>query len=348
RGLLTVAGNPVLSTPDGRRLDRNLAGLDFMVSIDIYINETTRHADVILPPTSPLEHDHYDLAFHTLAIRDTARYTPPLYAKPKDARHDWEIFLELQKRLQPKPKMASRLSRMATSRLQPSGLLDLILRRGPHGKGFLPGRDGLTLKKLRAEPHGIDLGPLKPSLPERLFTDDKRIHAAPEPVIGDFDRLDERFKTLVDEGVGSGLVLISRRQVRSNNSWMHNYRRLMRGKDRCTLMMHPDDAAARGIEDGAEVTVRSRVGEIDVPAEVTEELMPGVVSLPHGWGHNRRGVRLQVANEHPGASVNDLTDTELLDELSGNAALSGVPVTVELALGGAPSANASPGQAAGG
>ncbi|MEO1365552.1 MAG: molybdopterin oxidoreductase family protein [Acidobacteriota bacterium] len=347
RGLLTVAGNPVLSTPDGQRLERNLAGLDFMVSIDLYINETTRHADVILPPTSPLEHDHYDLAFHTLAIRDTARYTPPLFAKPKDARHDWEIFLELQKRLQPKPKMAARFSRMATSRLQPSGLLDLLLRRGPHGKGFLPGRDGLTLKKLRAEPHGVDLGPLKPSLPERLFTEDKRIHAAPEPVVGDFDRLEERFKTLVDEGVGSGLVLISRRQVRSNNSWMHNYRRLMRGKDRCTLMIHPDDAAARGIADGSGVTVRSRVGEVDVPAEVTDELMPGVVSLPHGWGHDRRGVRLSVASERPGASVNDLTDTELLDELSGNAALSGVPVTVELAPGGAPPGDA-PSRAAGG
>ncbi|MEM8993174.1 MAG: molybdopterin oxidoreductase family protein, partial [Acidobacteriota bacterium] len=309
--------------------------------------ETTRHADVILPPTSPLEHDHYDLAFHTLAIRDTARYTPPLYAKPKDARHDWEIFLELQKRLQPKPKMATRFSRMATSCLRPSGLLDLLLRRGPHGKGFLPGRDGLTLKKLRAEPHGIDLGPLKSSLPERLFTEDKRIHAAPESVVDDFDRLEDRFKTLVDEGVGSGLVLISRRQVRSNNSWMHNYRRLMRGKDRCTLMIHPDDAAARGIGDGAGVTVRSRVGEVDVPAEVTDELMPGVVSLPHGWGHDRRGVRLSVASEHPGASVNDLTDTGRLDELSGNAALSGVPVTVELAPGGSPPGDATD-RAAGG
>lgn len=330
RGLLTSAGNPVLSTPDGRRLERALGGLDFMVSIDLYINETTRHADLILPPTSPLEHDHYDLVFHALAIHDTARYSPPLYRKPEGAMHDWEILLELQRRLDPKPKLGKRLGRAAVAKAGPSGMLDIALRRGPHGKGFLPGRDGLTLKKLRAEPHGVDLGPLKPSLPQRLFTPDKRIRAAPADIVADFERLKERFKSLLDEGFGSGLVLISRRQVRSNNSWMHNYQRLMRGKDRCTLMMHPDDAAARGVADGRRVRVRSRVGELEVPAEVTDELMPGVVSLPHGWGHGRDGARLQVANRHPGASVNDLTDTERLDELSGNAALSGVPVTVEL------------------
>lgn len=340
RALVTSAGNPVLSTPAGHRLDDAFAGLDFMVSVDLYLNETTRHAHLILPPTPPLEHDHYDLAFLQLAVRNVARYSPPLFEPPAGALHDWQIFLELQTRLallDPRTSAAGRLRararRRAMAAVGPRGLLDLALRSGRYGAGFLPWGRGLSLRRLERAPHGVDLGPLEPGLPGRLRTRDRRIDLVPELFAADLPRLEAR-RAELEEGAGDGsLVLIGRRHVRSNNSWMHNAPRLMKGKERCTLLVHPADAARLGIDGGGEpvrVAVTSRTGRIEVTAEVSDEVMPGVVSLPHGWGHDRPGIRLATAAAHPGASANDLTDPERVDRLSGNAALSGVPVELEV------------------
>ena len=326
RGLVTSAGNPVLSTPNGRQLERGLEGLEFMVSIDFYINETTRHAHLILPPTAALEHDHYDLVFHALAIRNTTRYSQPLFEPGEDTRHDWQILHELRQRLDSRRTWRARFERWMMGRLGPSGLLNLALRTGPYGAGFKPWASGLRLENLKRQPHGIDLGPLEPSLPARLKTPDRKIHLMPELLTRDLERLEAK---LTETGDRPRLVMISRRQVRSNNSWMHNYGRLMRGKDRCTLEMHPEDALAHGVDGAQRVTVTSRVGSVDVPLEVTEAVMPGVVCLPHGWGHHRPGTRLAVAEQSPGASINDLTDELRVDAACGNAALSGVPVTVE-------------------
>jgi len=333
RALLTLAGNPVLSTPNGARLDTALGGLDFMVSIDPYLNETTRHAHLILPPVSPLERSHYDLALHALAVRNTAKYSPALFEPGPDARHDWQILLSLQHRLttlhKGRPSLRATLKYQALSRMGPERLLDLGLRLGPHGARFHPLKQGLTLAKLREAPHGVDLGPLKPCLPHRLQTRDSRVHLAPEPLVADVQRLRDRFPPSAAPEVRDGeLLLIGRRHLRDNNSWMHNVAGLVKGKPRCTLMMHPEDAAQRGLTDGVEVTVTSRVGEVRVPVAVTDDVMPGVVSLPHGYGHGRQGTRLNVAAEHAGVSANDLTDERALDALSGTAAFSATPVRV--------------------
>jgi anaerobic selenocysteine-containing dehydrogenase len=332
RAVVTSAGNPVLSTPNGAQLDRALAGLDFMVSVDFYLNETTRHAHLILPPTSPLEHDHYDLAFYTLAVRNAAKYSPAVFPAPAGALHDWQIFLGLQRRLERGTR--ARLKHAALGRLKPHGMLDLGLRTGPYGAGLNPFGGGLSLRRLRRHPHGMDLGALHPALPARLFTPSGKIDAAPAPLLADVDRLRARLAESEAQGAaaadgGFDLLLIGRRQLRGNNSWMHNYPRLMKGRERCTLLLHPADAAARGIVDGAMVRLGSRAGSVDVPAEVSDEVMPGVVSLPHGFGHGRPGIGTAVAAAHPGASVNDVTDDRFLDALTGNAALNGVPVRVE-------------------
>jgi anaerobic selenocysteine-containing dehydrogenase len=331
RALVTLAGNPVLSTPNGLRLDRALAGLDFMVAVDFYLNETTRHAHIILPPTAALEHDHYDLAFHLLAVRNTAKYSPALFERPADARHDWEIFLELATRMDarggPVDGLLSTAKRRLGYRLGPQGVLELALRFGPYGAGLNPLSKGLTLARVKESIHGIDLGPLKPCLPGRLNTRGRRIDLAPFRLLEDMDRLRDRFLA-ADSSPMPSLSLIGRRELRTNNSWLHNSHRMVKGRVRCTLRMHPEDARARGLEDGAWVRVSSRVGVVEAPLEVSDELMPGVVSLPHGWGHGREGIRLEVARAHPGVSVNDLTDEALVDELSGNAGFSGVPVTV--------------------
>jgi anaerobic selenocysteine-containing dehydrogenase len=326
RALVTAAGNPVLSTPNGGRLDEALGGLDFMLSIDFYLNETTRHAHLILPPTPPLERDHYDLAFHVLAVRNTARYSQPLFPAAPDARHDWQILHELRRRVEKNGSLGKHIERWVMGRLGPAGMLAAALRQGPYGAGFNPFRRGLGLGRLKRAPHGVDLGPLEPCLARRLKTPDRRIHLAPEPLMADVDRLDRR---LGERAEPPPLVLVGRRHVRSNNSWMHNYRRLMRGDDRCTLLMHPRDADRCGVAGAERVAVSSRVGRIEAPLEVSDEVMPGVVSLPHGWGHDRPGVRLETAGRHPGVSVNDLTDDQRVDAASGNAVLNGVPVTVE-------------------
>ena len=323
RAMLTIAGNPVLSTPDGRRLGEALAGLDFMAAIDIYVNETTRHADVILPPTTALERDHYDIVFHGLAVRNTARWTPAPLPKPDGAKHDWEIYRELavrfQRRLVRRPGLRTRLRQRA--RLAPSPRRIVA--------GLLRTNGVTTLKKLLRHPEGVDLGPLRPTMPERLQTQDHRIDLAPDLVAGDLPRLqawvDERLEA--DHAGPDGLVLIGRRHKQDNNAWFHNIERVNRGRPRHQLLMHPDDLAERGIADGDLVTVTSRVGAVTVDVQASDDMMRGVVSLPHGYGHQVDGVRLSRATKVPGVSINDLTDPDLLD-LSGNAALSGVPVTV--------------------
>ncbi|WP_307833462.1 molybdopterin-dependent oxidoreductase [Pimelobacter simplex] len=318
RALLTVAGNPVLSTPDGAALDRAIQGLDFYAAVDIYLNETTRHADVVLPPTTLLERDHYDLVFHLLAVRNTARFTPAVFAKGRDQRHDWEIFRDLYvrvtRRRHRKPPLKRRVVAEARMRMSPTFLIGMLLRSGG---------SRTTLTELRRHPEGVDLGPLRAGqLPARLRTREGRIDALPALVAQDVARLGQH--ALPRDGE---LLLIGRRHQRDCNSWMHNTDRLTRGKTRHQLLMHPADLASRGLADGAVVTVRSRVGEVKVEVAATEDVMPGVVSLPHGYGHGRTGARLGVAAGVAGVSINDLTDPERLD-VSGNAALSGVPVTV--------------------
>ncbi|TQK70566.1 anaerobic selenocysteine-containing dehydrogenase [Nocardioides sp. SLBN-35] len=318
RALLTVAGNPVLSTPDGAALDRAIAGLDFYAAVDIYLNETTRHADVVLPPTTLLERDHYDLVFHLLAVRNTARFTPAVFAKGRDQRHDWEIFrdlyLRVTRRRRRKPPLRRRVVAEARMRMSPTFLIGMLLRSGG---------SRTTLTELRKHPEGVDLGALRAGqLPGRLRTRGGRIDAVPDLVAADIERLREH--ALPTDGE---LLLIGRRHQRDCNSWMHNTERLTRGKARHQLLMNPSDLASRGLADGAVVTVRSRVGEVKVEVASTEDVMPGVVSLPHGYGHGRTGARLGVAAGVAGVSINDLTDPDRLD-VSGNAALSGVPVTV--------------------
>lgn len=324
KALFTLAGNPVLSTPNGRELDQAFANLEFMVSIDCYINETTKHANIILPPTSPLERGHYDIAFNLLAVRNTTKYSSPLFQRDADARHDWEILLELQTRMQDGGLKRVLMKRLLT----PERILDLGLRFGPYGAKLNPFSKGLTLRKVRNAVHGIDLGPLKPCLPARLRTADKRIALAPEVLVADIERVKTRFFGASAETNGH-LLLIGRRQLRSNNSWMHNYPRLLRGKPQCTLLMHPNDAADRDLMVGQTVVIRSRVGSISLPLEITDSIMPGVVSIPHGWGHARPGVQLDTAKQHPGESVNDLTDNQAIDALCGTSAFNGTPVTVK-------------------
>jgi anaerobic selenocysteine-containing dehydrogenase len=329
RALVTAAGNPVLSTPNGRQLEQALEKLDFMVSVDFYINETTRHAHFILPPTFGLERDHFDLIFHMLAIRNTVKYSLPVFDKPPNARHDWEIFDQLIENIEKidptrRPSLAKRLlSRWLTPRRS----IALGIRLGPRGAGWNPFADKLTLGRILRHPHGIDLGPLAPCLPARLQTRNARIDLLPKALVADLERL-EQADTV---SAGSMLRLIGRRDLRTNNSWMHNSRRMVKGPARCTLLIHPDDAAARALGPGELATVHSRVGEVSLPIEISTDMMPGVVSIPHGWGHHRPGIRLGVAQSHAGVSANDLTDETFLDALCGNAALNGVPVTVSKA-----------------
>lgn len=329
RALLTHAGNPVLSTPNGPRLERAIAGLDFYVAIDFYLNETTRHAHLILPPTFALERDHYDLVFHTLAVRNTAKYSAPVFPRAESARHDWEILNALTWRM--RGTTAARAKAIALSILKPRGMLDIGLRRGPYGAGFRPLGRGLRMATLEANAHGVDLGPLQPALPARLRTADRRLHLAPALLVNDVARLEAALDAT--PMVDGALSLIGRRALRSNNSWMHNSERLVRGRNRCTLHMHPQDAEARTLNDGDSVRVTSRVGAVVVSVEVTSTVMPGVVSLPHGWGHGKRGTRLTIANIHAGVSINDLTDDQRIDALTGNAGFSGVPVQVTSATG---------------
>jgi anaerobic selenocysteine-containing dehydrogenase len=354
RALFTVAGNPVLSTPNGARLSAALASLDFMVSLDIYLNETTRHAHVILPGLSPLESPHYDVALWQLAIRNYAKFSPPVFPPQPDRPTDWETvlrlvgivmgqgpgadtaalddFIALQQlesavgapRSSVQGREPAELLAALAPRRGPERLLDILLRTGPYGDGFGANPDGLSLAVLEAQQHGMDLGALAPRIPEVLRTPSGKIELAPPEITADVPRLRSRLTRPAER-----LLLVGRRDLRSNNSWMHNLEHLVRGRLRCTLWVHPDDATRLGLADGAPARVRSRAGRVEVPVEVTDAIMPGVVSVPHGWGHDAPGIALRVASAHPGVNSNLLADELAMDPLSGNAVLNGIPVTVE-------------------
>ena len=332
KALVTSSGNPVLSTPNGVQLEQALEQLDFFVAHDIYINETTRHADLILPSPSGLETDHYDFVFLALAVRNVSKYSPQIFAPAAGSMYDWQIMKELALRLMPKPTgIAGRLRTGIQKRilrwLTPDRMLDLGLKIGPYGIF----RKGLSLKRLKANPNGIDLGELQPVLPAGLRTTDKKIDAAPQVYVSHLKQtVIPQLKVATEsQPKANEFSLIGRRHLRSNNSWMHNSKRLVKGADRCTLMMHSNDAQTLNLVDGAPVAISSSVGSVKAPLEITDEIMPGVVSLPHGYGHHRPKTKLSVATEHAGVSINDLTDDKIVDNLTGNAAFSAQTVRIE-------------------
>jgi anaerobic selenocysteine-containing dehydrogenase len=343
RALLTIAGNPAVSTPNSGRLAAALDELEFMVSLDVYVNETTRHADVILPGPSPLQRSHYDLALLGFAVRNVANYSPPALEPDTSVPAEWETLLRLtgvvtgqgpaadvgaidrfvaleaarRQASDPWSPLHGRdpedLLAELEPRVGPERILDLQLRGGPYR---------LTLADLEAAPHGVDLGPLQPRIPEVLRTPSGKIELAPAALVADVARLHEALAAPVN----GGMVLVGRRDLRSNNSWMHNLPMLVRGKPRCTALVNPDDAERLGLVDGEPAQVRSRAGAIVLPVEVTDDVMPGVVSIPHGWGHDLPGVDLRVAAEHAGTNSNVLTDELAVEPLSGTAVLNGIPV----------------------
>lgn len=313
KSMITIAGNPVLSTPNGKRLAKAFKQLEFMVAIDIYINETTQFADIILPPTTGLETAHYDLAFHQLAVRNTTKYSEPLFEKTKEQKHDWEIFNELTKRISGKENPAT-----------PEMMLDYMLQNGPYKKL------GISVKKLRENPHGIDLGALQSCLPHRLFTKDKKIELTPKSFLHDLHRLKDQFLIWKDKkNEEFPFYLIGRRHLRSNNSWMHNSLRLMKGKERCTLLMNTNDAVKLNFKNEEKVIVKSNVGAVEIKLKTSDEILQGVVSIPHGWGHSYDQTQMDVAKKNAGVSINDLTDAERIDKLTGNADFSGTRVRIE-------------------
>jgi anaerobic selenocysteine-containing dehydrogenase len=350
RALVIVAGNPVLSMPSGERIARGLAGLEFMVAVDIYRNETTRHADLILPTAPQLEHDNFDFLAQSTTVRNFVRYSEAVFTPEPGSKRSWEVFLELAARLQgiePEQlddamllenavRFATKIGRdpqqvldALDSERGPMRLVELQLRCGPHGDHFGAKPDGLTLERLKQAGGAIDLGPLEPRFPDILRSPGRRIQLADPLITGDVARLRARRGERESE---TGLVLVGRRQSRNMNSWLHNLPVLARGKPRCTLLVHPDDAAKRGLVEGALARVRSRVGELEVVVEVSDEMMPGVVSLPHGFGHRAPGVSMGVAAVHqPGVNANALTDDGPLDAPSGTSVANGIPVEVAAA-----------------
>ena len=301
-----------------------------MVSLDIYQTETTKYADLILPSASPLERPHYGIVFHALAVRNTVKYDPGLFPRPAGTKTEWDILLELAERLYGQRKgfkfkgqaLAMRAMRLAGV----ERILDLGLRTGPYGFGKGHSSGGLSIQKLKENPDGFDLGYLTSKLPGALNTSNKRVVLAPDLCLNDLPRLQET----LEEEIPS-LVLIGRRHLRSNNSWLHNSKRLGGGSRRCTALIHPEDAERNQISDGDLCKVSSRVGEVEVPAEVTDDMMPGTISIPHGWGHHQNDIALDVAASQPGVSVNVLTDDKFYDKLTGNAGLNGVPVSISKA-----------------
>ncbi|HYB99350.1 MAG TPA: molybdopterin-dependent oxidoreductase [Candidatus Limnocylindrales bacterium] len=329
RALITYAGNPVLSVPNGRRLARAIESLEFMVSVDIYINETTRFADVILPPAGCLSDDHIDLVVPAVAIRNVVRWSPPVVERKDDAPHDWEILHELALRMgggpfgMPALDRAYRIGRNFGWKWTPTSTAALLLRLGPWGDKFLPWSTGLNLKKLAAAEHGIDLGPLKPGVQHRMYHRDDRVHLAEKPFL---DGIDELAADVATPPAADELLLVGRRELRTNNSWMHNVPELVSGKDRCVLYVHPDDAVRAGVGDGDVAILESRVYSGELRVQLTDEMRPGVVSLPHGWGHAAAAPWQRVAGSHPGVSANDWTDDAPVESIVGQSILNGVPV----------------------
>jgi anaerobic selenocysteine-containing dehydrogenase len=333
RALFTVAGNPVLSTPNGGRLDTAMDTLDLVVCVDPYLNETTRHAHVVLPPPSALQRSHYDLAFWSFSMRNYAKYSAPVLPLEDGQLEEWKILAKLALIAQGMGAdadvavvddlMLDALVRSAggfdvsvlAPRVGPERILDFMLRTGPYA---------LTLDELMAHEHGLDLGALEPRLPDALRTPSGNVDLAPQPMVDDVPRL----RAALSRHTNGGFVLIGRRHLRSNNSWMHNVNVLVKGKPQCTLQVNPDDAARVGLSDGGSAKVSSRVGAVVADVEITDAVMPGVVSLPHGWGHDLPGVQMSIASKHAGVNFNLLADDESFDVISGNAVLNGIPVEV--------------------
>jgi anaerobic selenocysteine-containing dehydrogenase len=342
RALITHAGNPVLSTPNGRQLERALTTLDFMVAIDFYLNETTRHAHIILPPAGPLERPHFDAGLPLAAVRATAKWSPPLFAAPPGSYQDWQILVELALRLH--PRRSGRALHQIVKHLGLERVTDWLLRLGPYGAQaalldpeaslpaklrclLFPAGNGLSLKKLRQHPHGIDLGAMQPGrLRQHLQRHHARIRLAPPLYLADLARARARLMPGADEAPGDTVLLIGRRHIRSNNSWMHTIPRLAKGPRRCTLLLHPDDASRLGIADGALVTLGSRVGSVTLPAQLCTDMLPGVASMPHGFGQRQPG------QTETTASINDLTDEQCIDALTGTPILNGLRVRIALAV----------------
>ena len=357
RGAITVAGNPILSTPHSVQLDKAFADLEFMVSIDIYLNETTRHANVILPPPSALEKDHYDIGLYAYAVRNVANYSEPVLQKDADTPDEWEILVKMGAILQglgtdvdpavmdDQTINAAVTSAVANSSSTISGrdaaeilamlnkdgrrgtarMLDFMLQTGPYGAAFGANPSGLSLDVLLANPHGVDLGALEPRIPEGLRTPTGMIELSPPSLIADLVRLEASIAKADDDQ----MLLVGRRELKSNNSWMHNIKVLTKGSLSCTAQVHPDDATRLGLIDGASVRITSRVGSVEAPVEITDSVRPGVVSLPHGWGHGVAGTRMSVAAEKAGVNSNILTDESIIDPISGNAVLNAIPVTLQ-------------------
>lgn len=331
RAMITVAGNPVRSAPNSARFEAAFAQLDTYIALDTYINETTRHAHLILPPVHALERSHFDLIFHGFAVRNTVKHSGPVFPKPADGREEWEVLYDLGMRLGglrfgiPVVDQALQLAFKAGLRLSPDQVVDTLLRTGRYGDKFLPFSAGLSLDKLSEQPHGVDLGPLQPAAAERVAHPEGRVALAPALLMGDLQRV------AADLDAPHGLVVIGRRHVRSNNSWMHNVPSLVKGKDRSTAWIHPEDAAAAGVVAGQRVRLTSRVGSLEAEAELTTAVMPGVISVPHGFGHAAVSDTLRVAGAVPGPNLNEITDELRLDPLSGTAALNGTPVTLSAA-----------------
>ena len=333
RALFTIAGNPVLSTPNGGRLDAAIDTLDLVVCVDPYLNETTRHAHVLLPTPSALQRAHYDFGFWQFSMRNYAKYSAPVLPMDHGLLDEWKILAKLAliasgMGADADPAVADdlmieTLARQAggydvsalAPRVGPERILDFMLRTGPYE---------LTLDELMSNEHGLDLGPLEPRLPDALRTPSGNVELAPQPMVDDLPRL----RAALSRRTNGGFVLIGRRHLRSNNSWMHNVNVLVKGKPQCTLQVNPGDAERVGLTDGGSAKVSSRVGAVVADVEVTDAVMPGVVSLPHGWGHDMPGVEMSVASAHAGVNSNLLADEELVDAVSGNAVLNGIPVEV--------------------
>ncbi len=318
KALITVAGNPVLSTPSGHKLAQAFDGLDYMVCVDIYLNETTKHANIILPGTTGVENSHFDIFFNSFSVRNTVKYSPPLFEKEQQQRSDWQILTEISARMTDRPFDPQ------MQKTTPEMVLDMELKSGPYGK------DGMSLQKLIDNPHGIDIGPLMPCIEERIKTAEGKVYLLPKLYLDDLPRLDALMaKPASDKSYP--FELIGRRLVKSHNTWTQNSERLVKGKNPCTLEIHPEDATKLGITKGQLVTVSSIVGEINIEAVITDDIQQGVVSMPQGWGHNQKGTEMSVASKQPGVSINDLTDANRVDTLTGNAAFNGTPVAIKRA-----------------
>ena len=331
RALLTFAGNPVLSIPNGRRLDRALASLDFMVSIDLYVNETTRHANVILPPAWALAEEHYDLVFPQFMVRNVVRRSPPVVEPGPGEKHDWEILLALARRLGGGPTGMAPMDRLLNlaerlgMKWTPRPTIAFLLRSGAWGDRFLPWRKGLAMKDLEAAERGIDLGPLQPGVARRVFHRDGKAALAPPVLMAEWDAFVASLATPVP---ADQLLLVGRREQRTNNSWMHNVPAMVAGSERCVLLMHPADAAERDVRDGETIVMESRVHRGDVRVKLSDEMARGVVSLPHGWGHAAAARWQKVAGATPGVSINDWTDDSVAENVVGQSILNGTPVRV--------------------